>query len=467
MFALKGQVVPPDGASMFRRVLFVDGVPPSVSKECITIPTILTEFAGWDSLADERLFMPDFDLLVAVAAPGCRASTDFFQSLSARPVNRPVLGIFSENDRNLHTSSRIVDDFILAPVRAHELRHRIHRILDDDTADSDERKAHMRLSREIAFASLVGEHPSFMRTLEQIPLVAHSACTVVITGETGTGKELCARAIHHLSPRGHQPFIPVDCAAFPEHLFENEMFGHARGAFTDAHRDQKGLVALASGGTLFLDEIDSLSIAAQSKLLRFIQERTYRPIGSTQMLRVDVRILVATNKNLETLVREGKFRSDLFFRLNVVRLHLVPLRERRSDVLLLAQHFLNASVENGAPRKVLSPAAAQKLMEHDWPGNIRELSNVIQRGVVFAPTRQIQASHIRNDAAIPDVESSPTPANFRDARARTVEAFERAFIEDALQQASGNVTRAAQLVQKDRRVFGRLMKRYNIRHDAL
>ena len=452
---------------MFRRVLFVDGVPPAVSRECITTPKIVTEFTAWNSLADERLLTPDYDLLVAVAAPGCRASANFFQSLPRRPISRPILGIFPAGDENLRTASRMVDDFILAPVREDELRHRIHRILDHDIADGEERTAHARLSREIGLKGLVGEHPSFARTLEQIPLVARSVCSVVITGETGTGKELCARAIHHLSPRRHQPFIPVDCAAFPEHLFENEMFGHARGAFTDAHRDQKGLVALASGGTLFLDEIDSLSIAAQSKLLRFIQERTYRPIGSTQTLRADVRILVATNKNLETLVREAKFRSDLFFRLNVVQLHLAPLRERRSDILLLAQHFLNASAENGAPRKVLSPAAAQKLMEHDWPGNVRELSNVIQRGVVFAPTSQIQATHIRNDAAIPDFESDPEPANFREARARTVEAFERAFIEDMLQQAGGNITRAARLAQKDRRVFGRLMKRHNVRRDSL
>jgi DNA-binding NtrC family response regulator len=450
---------------MFRRVLFVDGVPPAVSKECTTTPKIVVEFTDWNALPGERLLAPDFDLLVAVAAPGCRASTNFFQSLPARPVSRPILGIFRESDETLQASSRMVDDFILTPVRADELRHRIHRILDDGMA-VEEQHAHARLSGEIGFAGMVGKDPSFARTLGQIPLVARSSCSVVITGETGTGKELCARAIHHLSARRHEPFIPVDCAAFPEHLFENEMFGHARGAFTDAHRDQKGLVALASGGTLFLDEIDSLSITAQSKLLRFIQERTYRPIGSPQILRADVRILVATNKNLEALVREGRFRSDLFFRLNVVQLHLVPLRERRSDILLLARHFLHASAENGAPLKVLSPAAARKLTEHDWPGNVRELSNVIQRGVVFAPTRQIHASHIRNDSTTACSEPDPNPTNFREARARTVEAFERAFIEEMLRQADGNVTRAARLAQKDRRVFGRLMKRYDIRRDS-
>src|SRR5262245_37627933 len=234
---------------MFRRVLFLDGAPPAVGKDCVTALPVLAEFAHWDTLAMERLHAPDFDLLVAVAAPSCRTSSDFFQSLSVRPVSRPILGIFSASDENLRTSSRLVDDFILAPVRADELRHRVFRILGEDLTDIEEHTTQARLSQEIGFAGLVGTHPSFVRALNQIPPVARSACSVIITGETGTGKELCARAIHHLSPRRHQPFIPVDCAAFPEHLFENEMFGHARGAFTDAHRDQKGLVALASGGT--------------------------------------------------------------------------------------------------------------------------------------------------------------------------------------------------------------------------
>jgi two-component system response regulator GlrR len=245
------------------------------------------------------------------------------------------------------------------------------------------------------------------------------------------------------------------------------MFGHARGAFTDAHRDQKGLVALASGGTLFLDEIDSLTIAAQAKLLRFIQERAYRPVGSPQLTHADVRILVATNKNLDSLIHEGRFRSDLFFRLNVVQLHMVPLRERRSDILLLARHFLSSSDDADTHRKTLSSAAARKLMEYDWPGNVRELSNVIQRAVVFSPTRQIQASHIHDGASAVELETIPQVANFREARARTLETFERAFVEDALRQSGGNVTRAARLAQKDRRVFGRLMKRYNIQREGI
>jgi DNA-binding NtrC family response regulator len=305
-----------------------------------------------------------------------------------------------------------------------------------------------------------------VRVIEQIRLAARSNCSVVVTGETGTGKELCARALHHLSARRHRPFIPVDCAAFPENLFESEMFGHVRGAFTDAHRDQKGLIDLAAGGTLFLDEIDSLGLTLQAKLLRFIQDRRYRPVGSARFLDADVRVIAATNKDLEMLLREGNFRSDLFFRLNVVTLHMVALRERRSDIPILARHFLRAlAQENSTTKKILQPTALRRLVEYDWPGNVRELYNVIQRADVFSAGRQIQIDALGGSAADPVATSSI--GNFREARARTIEAFERNFVMDALRKADGNVTRAARLAQKDRRVFGRLMKRYDIRRDSL
>src|SRR5207247_1989977 len=172
--------------------------------------------------------------------------------------------------------------------------------------------------------------------------------------ETGTGKELCARAIHHLSSRRSFPFIPVDCAALPDHLFENEFFGHARGAFTDAHAEQKGLVAMAEGGTLFLDEIDALALTAQAKLLRFLEERAFKPLGADRFVKADVHVLAATNRSLEALIRNGQFRSDLYFRLNVLSLHLTPLRDRRGDIALLARHFVDACcVEGDLPRKSL------------------------------------------------------------------------------------------------------------------
>jgi two-component system response regulator GlrR len=201
-------------------------------------------------------------------------------------------------------------------------------------------------------------------------------------------------------------------------------------------------------------------------LLRFIQDRRYRPVGSARFLDADVRVIAATNKDLEMLLREGNFRSDLFFRLNVVTLHMVALRERRSDIPILARHFLRAlAQENSTTKKILQPTALRRLVEYDWPGNVRELYNVIQRADVFSAGRQIQIDALGGSAADPVATSSI--GNFREARARTIEAFERNFVMDALRKADGNVTRAARLAQKDRRVFGRLMKRYDIRRDSL
>ena len=424
---------------MFRRVLFVDGVPPAVSRECITTPKIVTEFAAWNSLADERLLTPDYDLLVAVAAPGCRASANFFQSLPRRPISRPVLGIFPAGDENLRTASRMVDDFILAPVREDELRHRIHRILDHDIADGEERTAHARLSREIGLKGLVGEHPSFARTLEQIPLVARSVCSVVITGETGTGKELCARAIHHLSPRRHQPFIPVDCAAFPEHLFENEMFGHARGAFTDAHRDQKGLVALASGGTLFLDEIGEIPIDLQAKLLRVLQEGELERVGDDRTRKVNVRVVAATNRNLKAEAEAGRFRQDLYYRLSVFPVELPPLRKRIEDVPLLADHFLELSARKlGRPKPRLTLANVQQLQQYHWPGNVRELQHVIERAMITATGGRLAMELPAGENARPTPNAEVWgPVNVRtDAEMRELEAEN---IRAALEVAKGKV----------------------------
>ena len=355
--------------------------------------------------------------------------------------------------------------FIIAPVRAGELRHRIARI--SGRSESNAEAVHDRLIEELGLKQLVGRNSQFVEMVAKIPRIARSNRTVLITGETGTGKELCARAIHQLGPRRDFPFIPVDCASFPDHLFENEMFGHARGAFTDAHRDQKGLITLAEGGTLFLDEVDSLSPAAQSKLLRFLQEHTYRPIGSDRFLRANVNVVAATNRDLEALVCGREFRADLFFRLNVLRLVLVPLRERRDDIVLLARHFLEMlSAETGTPRKSLALATIHRLEHHDWPGNVRELYNVIQSATVFCDGMQILPSDILRIA--PDhPQSEVQGTGFREGRTRAIEAFERHYVEKVLFEAGGNVTRAAQVAEKDRRAFGRLIKRYNISRHSL
>jgi DNA-binding NtrC family response regulator len=308
---------------------------------------------------------------------------------------------------------------------------------------------------------LVGSHPAFVKAIKSIPLIANSDLTVLITGATGTGKELCARAIHLLGKRRNLPFIAADCGAIPDHLFENELFGHARGAFTDAHAEQKGLAAMAEGGTLFLDEIDALPLGTQAKVLRFLQEGVYRPLGSERFVKADVRVITATNRDIDACVREKAFRSDLYFRLSALRVQLPTLLERHSDIQLLACHFLRTlSPSPVAGRRSFSPAALRKLESYDWPGNVRELYNVVQSTALFADTQLI----LPGDIALP-IPDPPNPAaggDFTQARAQAIQAFEKRYVEDLLRKHNGNVTRAAIEAGKDRRAMGRLKKKYGI-----
>jgi two-component system response regulator GlrR len=253
----------------------------------------------------------------------------------------------------------------------------------------------------------------------------------------------------------------MDCGALPEGLMENELFGHCRGAFTGAHMKQKGLVAMAEGGTLFLDEVDSLSLAAQSKLLRLLQERTYRPLGAEQFCRSNARVIAATNRSLEEYLKEGKFRQDLYYRLDVLHLHLPALRERKNDIALLARRYLwSLPGDQNQPRKILSQSAIRKLENHDWPGNVRELFNVLQRAAVFSARTEIGPDDINLPQA--SNEAADKCKLFRSARALAIERFERAYIIEVLRRHEGNITRAAMEAGKDRRAFGRLVSKYQI-----
>jgi DNA-binding NtrC family response regulator len=360
-----------------------------------------------------------------------------------------------------------VDDFIVWPAPIDELLHRLRRLTD---GEPELHASHEELMAKLGLAQLVGHDAAFVSVLEKIPILARCEGPVLITGETGTGKELCARAVHHLSKRGRGPFIPVDCGSVPDHLFENELFGHTRGAFTDAREEKRGLAAVAEHGTLFLDEVDTLSSSAQSKLLRFIQERTYRPLGAERQVCGDVMVLAASNRDLEKAVREGAFRSDLYFRLNVLRLQLPPLRERRADIAPLARHVLRVCGEGASQRKTLSSAALGRLMDYEWPGNVRELINVVQRAFVFSRTTRILARDIVLASSVA-AEAPPGAAftlrtPFRKARAAAIESFERAYVQAALRRHHGNISRAAITAQKDRRAFGRLVKKYGIDRTA-
>ena len=381
---------------MATRLLIVHESPlPAEGWAEISGPDLDCRFVELASLRPESLERCAADVVVIAAINKPSNAIALFHWLRTHTPAAPTLAILPTDPKVelLDAVSGCVDDFVLWPVRATEWRQRITRLLGPSGTDHAEIRG--RIMEELGLSQLIGRAPAFVQTVARIPLAARSNSPVLITGETGTGKELCARAVHHLGPRARHPFIPVDCGALPDHLFENEVFGHAKGAFTDARADQRGLVAMADGGTLFLDEVDALPLLAQSKLLRFLQERTFKPLGADRFHHADVNVLAATNGDLDALVREKRFRSDLYFRLNVLSLHLVPLRARREDIPLLARHFAQSiSRERGGVKRTISPPALRKLMAYDWPGNARELYNVIQRAVVFAEGEAILPAHL-------------------------------------------------------------------------
>jgi DNA-binding NtrC family response regulator len=318
--------------------------------------------------------------------------------------------------------------------------------------------------------NLVGESPAFRDVVRAARRMAACGATVLIQGETGTGKELFARALHYLSPRAKGPFIPVNCGAIPDALIEAELFGHARGAFTDAKEARQGLIAQARGGTLFLDELETTSPHAQVALLRFLQDQEYRPVGGAGVRVADVRVIGSTNADLGALAVCGEFRKDLLFRLNVLALELPPLRARGDDVLLLACAFLRRlSEQYRRPEKTLDPDAVAYLRRHSWPGNVRELENLVLRSFLLDDGPELrlpgpaEAGAAWTQPVAPAVPiASLSAVGFREAKARVVAEFERAYIAELLERVRGNVSLAARLAGQERSRFGRLIRKHGL-----
>ena len=319
---------------------------------------------------------------------------------------------------------------------------------------------------------LIGHSAAFVKQVARLPTLARYDVGVLLLGETGTGKEVFAQSAHYLSPRAGQPWVAVNCGAIPAELIEDELFGHMRGAYTHAHTARPGLIREAEGGTLFLDEIDALPYCAQVKLLRFLQDKQYRPVGSSTIAQADVRVFAASNRPLADLAAQGSFRQDLFFRLNVITLHLPPLRERVDDIGALAQHFLRGAARQWhRPVPLLSGAALHRLLAHRWPGNVRELKNVMERAMLLCAGGVLGADDIdldgsdgsgNNGSESSGADAANGDESFRVAKERMVESFERAYIEQALASSGGNVTHAALAAKKNRRAFFELMHKYRI-----
>jgi DNA-binding NtrC family response regulator len=315
---------------------------------------------------------------------------------------------------------------------------------------------------------LLGESPAMVRVKESLAAVAASEFTVLLRGESGTGKELAARAVHALSRRASGPFLSVNCPAIPDQLLESELFGHKRGAFTGAERDRRGLFQCAHGGVIVLDEIGDIPMHIQTKLLRVLQEHEVRPVGSDTPVPIDVRILAATNQDLEARIADKSFREDLYYRLNVLTVRLPPLRERREDIALLATAFLTRTCrETGIGEKVFSAEAAAALTGRDWPGNVRELFNFVRRLTVFCRgdvigTEAVQAADQgRSDPGKPEAEEG-APAPYREAKARVVDAFTRRYVEGLLGQTRGNISEAARVSGLERVSLQKILRRLGI-----
>jgi Nif-specific regulatory protein len=338
---------------------------------------------------------------------------------------------------------------------------RVHRLIEAERQRlvQENQKLRQELKERYDFRNIIGNSRPMQAVYEQVAQVAPTNTTVLIRGESGTGKEMIAHAVHYSSPRAAKPFVKVSCGALPETLIESELFGYEAGAFTDARSTKKGRFELAHGGTLFLDEVGELSPSTQVKLLRVLQEREFERLGGLQPIKVNVRLIAATNKDLEAAVKQGTFREDLYYRLNVFTLYLPPLRERRPDVLLLADHFVQKyAADQGKDVRRVATTAIDMLMSYHWPGNVRELENCIERAVLVCEGGVIHAHHLPPTLQTAEV-SGTLP---RLALEAAVASFEKDIILDALKTARGNRAKAARLLETTERIVSYKVRKYGI-----
>ena len=391
--------------------------------------------------------------------------------LRQQDADLPVIMLTAHKDVEtvvaaMHTGA---SDYITKPFDVNDVALRVERALELLPASRDLRRLREDLARPFTFDSVAGDSPAMHRVKALAQKVAHSpGSTVLITGESGTGKDLIAKVIHYSSSRARRLFLNITCSALPDTLLESELFGHERGAFTDARQQKRGLFEQADQGTVFLDEIGETSPILQAKLLRFLEEKAFRRLGGAADIQVDVRVVAATNRNLEDLVREGKFREDLYYRLNVLRLEMPPLRERGDDVLLLARLFVRSfSTEFRRPVKRLSPAAEQALMGYSWPGNVRELRNLVERAVLLAEAETLESSDFDSLQALR--ASTPQSAAGQEidlpAGGLVLDDVERRLVTLALERTHGNQTRAAALLGLHRDQIRYRIEKYGLKTD--
>jgi len=408
----------------------------------------------------ERLRSRSFDVVVTdVQMPGMTGVELCAQLHERHPDLLPiVLTGLGALDTAVAAIRAGAYDFITKPVKIDALEVAVKRAIDHLSVRNEVKRLRAAVDRELPIASIAGTSSALRQTTELIRQVADSDATVLITGESGTGKELVARALHELSPRAKEPFVAINCGAMPAPLLESELFGHVRGAFTDAKQSRGGLFLQAGRGTIFLDEVGEMPLEMQVKLLRVLQERTVRPVGGDNEMPFEARVVTATNRDLETEVDEKRFREDLFYRINVVAIPVPPLRARAGDVLVLAQHIL-ARISARTNKPLISVAAdtARKLMAYDWPGNVRELENCIERAVAMSDGKEIKVENL--PIKVQKFESArleiPTDSP---AEMIPLTEMERRYVRQVLSSVGGNKTHAARVLGIDRRSLYRRLE---------
>jgi DNA-binding NtrC family response regulator len=419
----------------------------------------------------QRLAAEPFDLVLTDLALGDGPSgMDVLRAARRDQAETPVVMITAHGNETIAVEAMKLgaEDYVPKPFDNDEIRLVVRRALERTELARENRLLRERLERDFGFGALIGSGPAMRRVFGMIQKVGETDLTVLIRGESGTGKELVAQALHQHSARRQGPFVAVNCAAISRELVESELFGHEKGSFTGAESRRVGRFEAAHGGTIFLDEIGDMAPETQAKVLRVLQERSFERVGGSKPLEVDVRVVAATHRDLERDVREGRFREDLYYRLQVVELELPPLRERREDVPALALRFLEQLAERQArPGKALSAAALARLSRHAWPGNVRELRNVVERAAVLAPGPEIGAE----DLSLPEPAAGAGPAAepealpFGEAKRSAIERFEREYLLRALREHDGNVSRTAEAIGMVRQSLQQKIRELGLRDE--
>jgi two-component system response regulator HydG len=436
--------------------------------ELIEVDLRMRDFAPvWFTAAEEAfdaLCREDYDVVLTdLRMPGM----DGIRFCSRIVANRPdvpvvVMTAFGSLETAIAAIRAGAYDFVTKPIEMELLALILRRAVEHRHLQEKIKFLSDTVERTARFEELLGESPGMQKLYDQLSRIADSEASVLIIGESGTGKELVARALHSRSRRRAKPFVAVNCAALPDALLESELFGHVKGAFTDARSDRKGLFVQAEGGTLLLDEIGEMPLPMQPKLLRALEENQVRPVGSEREVPFDARLLATTNRDLETAVEEGRFRQDLFFRINVIQFELPPLRSRGTDALLLSQHFIEAFAKRTGKNVVgMSESVAEKLLAYSWPGNVRELRNVIERAVALTRNDRLTVEDLPEK--VRDYRSSQVFIGGHDPSDLVpLEEVERRYILHVLDSANGNRTLAARTLGLDRKTLYRKLSQYGV-----